>query len=262
MSENEKLDECVSEPDQVGLVDYLDEFIQALRKQLHSDFLRWGNTWRTRPKEGQELRTRTRFDDYFDMFRETGEPVPWMKVIGNALICWIRDNHPELHIDPDGSVCSDVIGIKISAESVEEISIKEACVPRPGGDAAEEMTAQGKRLEAVIKPRGWSCIRGERLTRLCGRLAYTNDKGEVLLSSVVFTKGNEDKSLVVGRCDEDGAIQSQISPRLIGRVSSNGQYRIVGVEGLLATDEIYISYDYRFALPKDWDQIHFGEDKK
>lgn len=27
---------------------------------------------------------------------DTGTPIPWLKVIGGALICWIREQHPEL----------------------------------------------------------------------------------------------------------------------------------------------------------------------
>ena len=82
------------------VTDFLDEFKDALFDQLISDYKRWGNTWLKRTKEGQELRTRKRFDDYFDQFEEAGTPVPWLKIVGGALICWIREQHPEL--------CSDV----------------------------------------------------------------------------------------------------------------------------------------------------------
>jgi hypothetical protein len=78
------------------ITDYIDEFVNALKKQLEDDEKRWGDTWLYRPKEGQELRTRARYNDYFDQFIMTGIPVPWLKIVGNAFICWIRDNHPEI----------------------------------------------------------------------------------------------------------------------------------------------------------------------
>ena len=58
--------------------------------------MRWGNTWLSRKIEGQEERTAAKFNDYFDQYRERGTPVPWLKIAGNAMICWIRENHPEL----------------------------------------------------------------------------------------------------------------------------------------------------------------------
>jgi len=33
------------------------------------------------------------------MFEQAGIPVPWLKVIGGAFICWVRENHPELCVD-------------------------------------------------------------------------------------------------------------------------------------------------------------------
>lgn len=74
----------------------MDEFIEALTKQLADDEKRWGDTWLYRTKEGQELRTRARYNDYFDQFIMTAAPVPWLKIVGNAYICWLRDNHPEI----------------------------------------------------------------------------------------------------------------------------------------------------------------------
>ena len=93
-----------SKPTSVGetppmLVEFIPEFIDKLREQLEADQKRWGNNWLNRPKEGQELRTKARYTDYFDQFKEAGSPMPWMKVIGGALICWIRDQHPELFLN-------------------------------------------------------------------------------------------------------------------------------------------------------------------
>lgn len=77
------------------VVHFLPDFFKALVLQLESDELRWGDTWLKRTKEGQEERTRKSFNDYFDQFEQVGTPVPWVKVAGHALICWIRETHPE-----------------------------------------------------------------------------------------------------------------------------------------------------------------------
>lgn len=77
-------------------VDFIDEFATALKQQLEEDERRWGDTWLRRPKEGQEARTFARFHDYEDMFEHGDVPVPWLKVAGEALICWVREQHPEL----------------------------------------------------------------------------------------------------------------------------------------------------------------------
>ncbi len=73
------------------LLGYFRDFITALRVQLEEDDARWGDTWKTRPIFGQEARTEARFNDYFDQFRATGTPVPWLKVAGGAFICWVRE---------------------------------------------------------------------------------------------------------------------------------------------------------------------------
>jgi len=73
------------------LLDYLPEFVTELTEQLKADQKRWGNTWMQRPREGQELRVKARYDDYFAQFVNAGVPVPWMKVVGEALIAWVRE---------------------------------------------------------------------------------------------------------------------------------------------------------------------------
>ena len=132
-------------PEDPKVSDFLDEFIDKLREQLESDHKRWGNTWLNRPKEGQELRTLARHTDYFDQFKEARSPMPWLKIVGGALICWIRENHPELC--PDVNECIDegkpevigvnpiedacpcegkpeLIGIKVSSEGVEDVRME------------------------------------------------------------------------------------------------------------------------------------------
>ena len=77
------------------LIKYLPEFTKALEEQLASDQLRWGDTWKQRSIEGQELRTKARFDDYFAQFENSGKSIPWLKVAGAALICWVREQNKQ-----------------------------------------------------------------------------------------------------------------------------------------------------------------------
>lgn len=80
----------------MNLWDYLPEFFEALASQLKEDHKRWGNVWLSRGIKGQEERTQQKYNDYFDQFKAVGTPVPWLKIAGGALICWIREKHPEL----------------------------------------------------------------------------------------------------------------------------------------------------------------------
>lgn len=85
------------------VVDYLEEAMEVLRAQLMEDHKRWGDTWLERGIVGQEKRTFERFRDYWDQYKNGGAPLPWMKIIGGALICWIREQHPEIVRNPDDS---------------------------------------------------------------------------------------------------------------------------------------------------------------
>lgn len=78
------------------VTDFIPEFVEALTKQLNEDDARWGDTWLKRTTEGQDDRTIKKFNDYFDQYKNAGTPLPYMKIIGNALICWIRTKHPEI----------------------------------------------------------------------------------------------------------------------------------------------------------------------
>jgi len=81
---------------QASVTDFVDEFCAALKAQLEADETRWGDTWLHRQKDGQEERTVVVFNNYFDQFFHGGQSVPWLKIAGGALICWIRERHPEL----------------------------------------------------------------------------------------------------------------------------------------------------------------------
>ena len=73
------------------LTDYLPEFVKEFKSQLDSDQTRWGDTWKKRSIEGQEMRIKNDFMDYFDKFENANEPIQWLKVIGNAYIAWVRE---------------------------------------------------------------------------------------------------------------------------------------------------------------------------
>jgi len=81
------------------VTDFLDEFIGVFREQLESDQERWGDTWLQRTRLGQESRIEDDYTNYFDQYKYAGTPVPWLKVIGNAYIAWIRENHPGIFIE-------------------------------------------------------------------------------------------------------------------------------------------------------------------
>lgn len=84
------------------LIEFLTtEVYSTIALQLESDEKRWGDTWKYRPREGQEMRIKATYDNYFDQFVHAGEPVPWAKVIGNAIIAMARESHPEWIEDKD-----------------------------------------------------------------------------------------------------------------------------------------------------------------
>jgi hypothetical protein len=70
---------------------FLVRFVKALRNQLIEDERRWGNTWLDLPHAGQEGRIFNRLNEYYNDFVTNGTPIPWLKVAGNAMIGWIRE---------------------------------------------------------------------------------------------------------------------------------------------------------------------------
>ena len=77
------------------LLDFLGETVEKVKDQLEQDQLRWGNTWKKRSREGQEDRAFARFFDYYDQYKNAGTPIPWTKIIGEAHIAMVREDHPE-----------------------------------------------------------------------------------------------------------------------------------------------------------------------
>jgi hypothetical protein len=76
--------------------DFMEEFTKALKGQLESDEKRWGDTWLHRTRKGQEERTIANFNDKFDKYLNGGQPIDWLAIAGDALIAWVRENHPEI----------------------------------------------------------------------------------------------------------------------------------------------------------------------
>lgn len=70
---------------------YLPEFIDALTRQLKKDEETWRDTWKKRPREGQEGRMKQSLMDYMDKFENTNTPYPTLKAVGGFFINWIRE---------------------------------------------------------------------------------------------------------------------------------------------------------------------------
>lgn len=73
------------------LEEYFPDFVEALKTQLDKDEERWGNTWKGETRSGQDVRIFRRFTEYY----VSREPMPWLKIAGNAFIAWVRENYPD-----------------------------------------------------------------------------------------------------------------------------------------------------------------------
>lgn len=93
----------MSEKQSVQVVDFLDEFHGALEAQLLSDAKRWGDAWLDKSDvEGQEQGFLGKVVGYHNDFKNKDiSDMPWLKIAGYALICWIRENHPEILEDKE-----------------------------------------------------------------------------------------------------------------------------------------------------------------
>lgn len=77
--------------------DFIPEFAKALVKHLkEKDDPRWGDTWLKRTRRGQEERTIANFNNKFDKYLNGSQSIDWLAIAGDALICWIREQHPEI----------------------------------------------------------------------------------------------------------------------------------------------------------------------
>jgi len=86
--------------DEPQVVDFIDQFCEALRQQLLEDAERHGSTWLELNRKDQVFRIRDRLDQYFHEWvvggGVNGPDYPWLKGAGNMMIGWIRDNFPGL----------------------------------------------------------------------------------------------------------------------------------------------------------------------
>lgn len=78
----------------------VEDLLGDVEAQLLEDEERWGDTWRHRTIEGQAERTAQRIVDYKDQHERGGQDINWLKIIGGAIICLVRLDHPE-YIYPD-----------------------------------------------------------------------------------------------------------------------------------------------------------------
>lgn len=87
------------------LTHFFFRFAEALFRLIDSEEKRWGEVWRKEPKEGQEDRIYSRFEQYWVEFSREGMPIPWLRVAALAFVAWVRDNYPEAargtYVDPD-----------------------------------------------------------------------------------------------------------------------------------------------------------------
>lgn len=80
---------------ETGSVITEDDFITHVQEQLKNDEARWGDTWKKRTIEGQLERTYFDFNNYKDKDKNGNEPLPWLKVAGNVIICLTRLDNPD-----------------------------------------------------------------------------------------------------------------------------------------------------------------------
>lgn len=73
------------------LPEYLPQFFDVVKQQIERDNIRWGQTWAKRSREGQEDRMYSRFNDYYDQWKNAGTPIPWLKIVGESFIAWVRE---------------------------------------------------------------------------------------------------------------------------------------------------------------------------
>lgn len=85
------------EETKMNVWDFVPEFSEALTKHLQEkDEPRWADTWLKRTRKGQEQRTINNFTDKFDKFLNAGQPIDWLALAGDVLICYTRENHEEI----------------------------------------------------------------------------------------------------------------------------------------------------------------------
>jgi len=79
----------------INLIDELNATFTDVKNQLIEDEKRWGDTWKERglvyDGNNQETRWFEKMKEYFEQYKEWGEPIPWTKIIGEAHIALVRE---------------------------------------------------------------------------------------------------------------------------------------------------------------------------
>ena len=81
--------------DEVRLETFVDEAAGLLKAQFVLDYERHGDEWQHLPKEGQVERIYDRFAHHRGQHYVYGTPIPWLKIMGLAMIALVRERHPE-----------------------------------------------------------------------------------------------------------------------------------------------------------------------
>lgn len=78
-----------------NLTEYFEkEFVPKMLKQMEEDQKKHGNTWLERPRNGQEQRIFLNIEQYFENYLAERDAMPWLKVVGLAVIAQSRLDHP------------------------------------------------------------------------------------------------------------------------------------------------------------------------
>lgn len=102
--------QCINEgrihPEQIPLfeqkdklTDFMDEFVPALIAHLKGKESHWGNTWLKRSRATLRTRLSAHLMDKCERSLNGDIPIDWLSVVGDAMIGWIRENHPEIGND-------------------------------------------------------------------------------------------------------------------------------------------------------------------
>ena len=78
------------------LWEFIPELGMALTHQLHIDRHKFGDSWRI--NQNWEATIFRNISFYYTEYLENGKAIPWLKVIGTALIGWI---HSVYQVDPE-----------------------------------------------------------------------------------------------------------------------------------------------------------------
>ena len=81
----------------IDLIEELHHTFEDLERQLEKDEERWGDTWKERGLVwnglSQEERFMMKMQEYFTDWKDMGVPFPWLKVMGEAHIGFVRENY-------------------------------------------------------------------------------------------------------------------------------------------------------------------------